>query len=94
MPVTRIERRARRWFGAVLHLYPASYRDEYGREMTLVLVDRLRAEHTAVARASVFLVAVAAVLADGPKQHALVLAQDLRLAQLERVRALPGVVRA
>ena len=48
--------------------------------MTLVLVDRLRAEHTAVARVVVFLGAIAGVLADGPKQHALVLAQDLRLA--------------
>src|SRR5688572_30515904 len=80
MPVTRVERRASRVFAAVLHLYPASYRDEYGREMTLVLVDRLRAERTAVARVVVFLGATAAVLADAPKQHALVLAQDLRLA--------------
>ena len=80
MPVTRVERRARALFAAVLHLYPASYRDEYGREMTLVLVDRLRGEHTAVARVVVFLGAIAAVLADAPKQHALVLAQDLRLA--------------
>ena len=44
MPVTRGERPARALFAATLHLYPASYRDEYGREMTLVLVDRLRAE--------------------------------------------------
>ena len=64
----------------VLHLYPASYRDEFGREMTLVLLDRLRAEHTAVARVVVFVGAVAAVLADAPRQHALVLTQDLRLA--------------
>jgi putative ABC transport system permease protein len=67
-------------FGAVLHLYPASYRDEYGREMTLVLVDRLRGELNAAARVVVFFTAVAAVFADAPKQHALVLAQDLRLA--------------
>ena len=80
MPVTRIERRARRLFGAVLHLYPASYRDEYGREMTLVLVDRLRGEHNAAARVVVFFAAIAAVFADAPKQHAFVLAQDLRLA--------------
>jgi putative ABC transport system permease protein len=80
MPVTDGERSARALFAAVLHLYPASYRDEYGREMTLVLVDRLRAEHTAVARVVVLLGAIAAVLADGPKQHARVLAQDLRLA--------------
>jgi putative ABC transport system permease protein len=80
MPVTRGEGLARALFAAVLHFYPASYRDEYGREMTLVLVDRLRAEHTAAARVVVLLGAMAGVLADGPKQHALVLAQDLRLA--------------
>jgi putative ABC transport system permease protein len=75
-----MERRARRLFGAVLHLYPASYRDEYGREMTLVLVDRLRGELNAAARVVVFVAAIAAVFADAPKQHAFVLAQDLRLA--------------
>jgi putative ABC transport system permease protein len=80
MPVTRVERRARRLFGAVLHLYPASYRDEYGREMTLVLLDRLRGERHAAARVVVLVAAVASVIADAPKQHAFVLAQDLRLA--------------
>ena len=80
MPVTRAERRARRVFGTVLHLYPASYRDEYGREMTLVLLDRLRGERTAGARLVALLAAVVSVFADAPKQHALVLAQDLRLA--------------
>jgi putative ABC transport system permease protein len=80
MPVTRGERRARRLFGAVLHLYPASYRDEYGREMTLVLLDRLRGERSAAARVVVLFAAVASVFADAPKQHAFILAQDLRLA--------------
>lgn len=80
MPATPADRRTRAWFGAVLHLYPASYRDEYGREMTLVLLDRLRGEPHPVARAAVFLGAVASVIADAPRQHALVLAQDLRLA--------------
>jgi putative ABC transport system permease protein len=80
MPVTRGERRARALFAGVLHFYPASYRDEYGREMTLVLVDRLRGEHNAAGRVVVFIAAVASVLADAPQQHAFVLAQDLRLA--------------
>ena len=80
MPVTRLERRARALFAAALHLYPASYRDEYGREMTLVLVDRIRGESNAVARIVLLLGAIASVLADAPKQHALVSAQDLRLA--------------
>ena len=80
MPVTRAERWARALFGAVLHLYPASFRDEYGKEMTLVLVDRLRGEHNAAARVAVLVAAIASVLADAPNQHALVLMQDLRLA--------------
>ena len=80
MTATRAERRARALFGAVLHLYPASYRDEFGREMTLLLVDRLRDEHAAAARLVVFLGAMASVLADAPKQHALLLTQDVRLA--------------
>ena len=79
MPITPAERRTRSMFAAVLHLYPASYREEYGKEMTLVLLDRLRAEHSAIGRAAVFVSAIASVLADAPRQHALVLAQDLRL---------------
>jgi predicted permease len=79
MPLTPAERRASTLFAAVLHLYPASYRDEYGREMTLVLLDRLRAEHAAFARVVAFVGAIASVLADAPRQHAVVLAQDLRL---------------
>jgi putative ABC transport system permease protein len=80
MPGTRVERWARALFGAALHLYPASYRDEYGREMTLVLIDRLRGERTAAARIVGVLGALASVLTDAPRQHAVVLARDLRLA--------------
>jgi hypothetical protein len=42
MPFTRLERLARASFRAILHLYPAAYRDEYGKEMTLVFIGRLR----------------------------------------------------
>jgi putative ABC transport system permease protein len=80
MPVTRLERWGRASFGALLHLYPASYREEYGREMMLVLIDRLRAEHHAAARAAVVLGALSSVLVDAPRQHLIVLAHDLRLA--------------
>jgi putative ABC transport system permease protein len=48
--------------------------------MTLVLLDRLRGERHAAARVVVLVAAVASVFADAPKQHAFVLAQDLRLA--------------
>jgi putative ABC transport system permease protein len=80
MRATGLERRARRLFEGVLHLYPSSYRDEYGREMTLVLLDRLRDEPAAPARLVALFAAVASVVADAPRQHASVLAQDLRLA--------------
>jgi len=80
MPVTRVERYARRLFAAVLHLYPASYREEYGREMALVLVDRLRGEPHPALRVLICVAAMASLCADAPRQHAVVLAQDLRLA--------------
>jgi putative ABC transport system permease protein len=48
--------------------------------MTLVLLDRLRGERNAALRVVVLVSAVASVFADAPRQHALVLAQDLRLA--------------
>ena len=80
MPGAPFERRARALFAVILHLYPASYRDEYGREMTLVLIDRIRGERRALARVVVVLGAIASVLADTPRQHARILAQDLRLA--------------
>ena len=80
MPVTRVERWARRLFEAVLHLYPAHYRHEYGREMTLVLADRLRNETSHASRLLATLGAVASVAVDAPGQHLQVLVQDLRLA--------------
>jgi hypothetical protein len=49
--------------------------------MTLVLLDRLRGERNAAARVVVLFAAVASVFADAPKQHAFLLAQDLRLAR-------------
>ena len=77
--MTAFERCAQALFSVVMHLYPASYRDEYGKEMTLVLIDRLRAEGGA-ARITALIGAIAAVVADAPRQHAHMLMQDLRLA--------------
>ena len=80
MPVTGFERWARRLFEGVLHLYPAHYRDEYGREMALVFVDRLRGETSHASRLWVALAATASVVMDAPGQQLQVLAQDVRLA--------------
>jgi putative ABC transport system permease protein len=80
MPFTRFERWARAVFRTVLHLYPAPYRHEYGKEMTLVFVDRLRGETHNVRRLFAALGALTSIAMDAPGQHIQVLAQDLRLA--------------
>jgi putative ABC transport system permease protein len=80
VPFTRFERCARAVFRALLHLYPAAYRDEYGKEMTLVFVDRLRAETNTAWRLFAALGALTSIVMDAPGQHLQVLAQDLRLA--------------
>lgn len=66
-------------YAAALHLYPAAYRDEYGREMTLVLADRLRAER-GVSRAWAVVAAVAAVVTEAPRLQAQALGGDLQWA--------------
>lgn len=71
---------ARGAFRRLLHVYPAPFREEYGKEMTLVLVDRLRAETHTLTRCLVVIGAVSGVLADAPRQHLSVLMQDLRMA--------------
>lgn len=76
---SRADRAALAAFQALLHLYPASFRDEYGREMTLVFVDGLRQDPNAAARVLSTVVALFGVLLDAPRQHAALLAQDLGL---------------
>lgn len=41
-------------YRACLRLYPGDFRDEYGRELTLVLGDRLRDEPSAALRALIW----------------------------------------
>ena len=79
MPLTRLQSGILAVFNAALHLYPAPYRDEYGREMALVLVDRVR--HANGVRGTwIALGAILAIAFDAPGQHLRLLAADLRLA--------------
>src|SRR5262245_14204996 len=80
MPFTPFERWARALFRALLHLYPAPYRDEYGKEMTLVFTDRLRDETNIAGRLFAALGAFGSAVMDAAGQHAQLLAQDVRLA--------------
>ncbi len=63
------ERLATGAFRLALHLYPAAFRDEYDKELTLVLLDRFRAERGAAIRAAVVIRALAGVMRDAPRVH-------------------------
>ncbi len=77
----RAERSIVRLFRAFLLLYPAAFRDEYGRELTLLLVDRLRAGRTFPGSVAACAAALAGVLANAPLEHARLLLQDVGYAK-------------
>jgi hypothetical protein len=62
-------RRSTRVFDALLRLYPADFRDEYGREIVLVFADRYRDARRPLERAGVWLEAAAGVIQEAPKEH-------------------------
>ncbi len=76
----RKEARSARAFRAFLTLYPTAFRDEYGRELALVFVDRYRDAAGPWDRTLLWLEAVAGILAEAPKEHGRMLLQDLRYA--------------
>ncbi len=67
-------------YAASLYLYPASFRDEYGRELTRLVADRLRHASGGVEAALLWLQAIAGVLHEAPKEQAALLFGDLRFA--------------
>ncbi|MBI2679738.1 MAG: ABC transporter permease [Candidatus Solibacter usitatus] len=69
-----------RAFGALLLCYPAQFRQEYAREMALVFVDRCRAQRSFAGLLAVWLNAAAGVLMEAPKEHGLMILQDLTYA--------------
>lgn len=76
-----------RCYRLLLHLYPASFRHEYGGEMALAFEDRLRDAAGSAARIGVFIAAVPDVLANALAVHLDILRQDLRYAARAFVRA-------
>lgn len=83
---TRLSARA---FRALLVLYPAAFRDEYGREMALVFADRYRETAGPLDRGRLWLDVLAGILTEGPKEHIRMTVHDLRYA-LRRLRMSPG----
>ena len=74
----RHERLSARAFTALLALYPAAFRDEYGRELSLVFADRYRDATSAWARARLWLEALTGILTEAPQEHARMIVHDLR----------------
>lgn len=67
-------------FRALLWLYPADFRDEYGREMSMVFSDRYCAASSGGERLSVWFEALAGVLKEAPREQLSTLSQDVRYA--------------
>jgi putative ABC transport system permease protein len=88
--------RGARLFRALLALYPAAFRDEYGREMALLFADRRRDTKGPVDRGRLWLEVLAGVLAHAPREHLRLALEDARHAvrrlRLDRSLALTSVV--
>ena len=69
-----------RAFRALLALYPAAFRDEYGRELSLVFVDRYRDASGPYDRLRLWCEALAGILSEAPKEHTRLILHDLRYA--------------
>ena len=67
-------------YEALLHLYPAEFREEYGRELKLVFKDRLRERASAIGVLWTLLHATAGILIEAPREHLRVLRHDVRYA--------------
>src|SRR5580693_1709367 len=67
-----------RLYRGLLFLYPAEFRDEYGRELCLALADRCRERSGRVALLFVWMHAILGVFAEAPKEHFHVMLQDIR----------------
>jgi hypothetical protein len=65
-------------FRALLALYPAAFRDEYGRELTLLFIDRYRDATDPWDRATLWLDVLTGLAVEAPKEHCRMILQDLR----------------
>ena len=74
----RHERLSARAFQALLGLYPAAFRDEYGRELSLVFADRYRDATTTWDRARLWFEALIGIVTEAPREHARMIVHDLR----------------
>ncbi len=75
-----------RLYRALVHCYPASFRREYGAEMTAVFAERLRGASGWTGRTAVWLRTIGDTLANAAAVHWDLLRQDLRYARRSLLR--------
>ncbi len=71
------ERLSARAYRALLTLYPSPFREEYGRELSLIFVDRYRDASSAWDRAVLWFEALTGIATEAPKEHARMMGHDL-----------------
>lgn len=75
----RVSPRKRRWFSALLRLYPARFRDRFEGEMLEVLENDLGSRRTRAQRLAFWWRSVSGALRSAPAEHLADLGADLRL---------------
>ena len=69
-----------RLYQPFLWLYPAEFRDEYGRELCLAFVDRWREERSITGLLLVWLQAILGIFYQAPREHYHMIIHDIRYA--------------
>ena len=82
-----------RLYRLLLRLFPASFRDEYGQELTRVFARQQRDAGSSVARLGLWLRTIIDLVSTAARVHVDVLRQDLRLTG-RTVRRSPGFASA
>jgi hypothetical protein len=82
-----------RLYRALLHLYPASFREEYGGEMTRAFADARRDARGPLAIVILWLETIGDVIFNALRVHAAVLRQDVRVSSRTLLRT-PGFTAA
>ena len=78
-----------RAFRLLIRMYPAAFRDEYGRELALVFADRYRDAAGPWDRSRLWLEALTGIVVEAPKEHSRMILHDVRYAlRVLRRRAL------
>jgi putative ABC transport system permease protein len=85
-----------RCYRGLLWLYPAEFREHFGREVCLVLANNLQAQRSGFGRLAVWLAATISIFMDAPQEHYSMIRQDFiyawRAMRREKLTSLIAVL--